>query len=93
MNHRVGPVLEANEAGRAVLAAIREGDADVEVLDRGSYIRVLALGRCAFSRRTVERILGRPFVLPSDLESVMPAFSGDFSVTEDEAAWIEVRRD
>jgi hypothetical protein len=31
----------------------------------------------------VERILGRPFRLPCDLETVMPSFRGSFSVTED----------
>jgi toluene monooxygenase system protein D len=84
---RVGPVLEASELGRAVVAAIRQQNAEVEVQDRGSYLRVLATGRCAITRQAVERILGQPFRLPSDLEIIMPSFQGSFSVTEDEAAW------
>ena len=84
---RVGPVLEASEFGLAVVAAIREQNAEVEVQDRGSYLRVLAFGRCAMKRQAVERILGRPFRLPSDLEIIMPSFQGSFSVSEDEASW------
>ena len=87
MTARVGPVLEANDVGRAVIAAIREQHGDVEVLDRGSYLRVLAAGRCAVTRKDVERLLGRPFRLPADLEMIMASFQGTFSVTEDEAAW------
>ena len=87
MTARIGPILEANDVGRAVIAAIREQHADVEVQDRGSYLRVLAAVRCAASRQAVERILGRPFRLPSDLEMIMPSFQGTFSVTEDEAVW------
>jgi toluene monooxygenase system protein D len=84
---RVGPVLSANEIGRAVIAAIMEQNRDVEVQDRGSYLRVLAPRRCALTREAVERTLGRPFRLPSDLELVMPSFSGSFSVSDDQAAW------
>jgi hypothetical protein len=84
---RIGPVLIANDVGRAVIAAIREQHEDIEVQDRGSYLRVLAAGRCAVTRQAVERILGRTFRLPSDLEMIMPSFQGTFSVTEDEAAW------
>lgn len=87
MTARIGPVLEANEVGRAIIAAIREQDGGVEVQDRGSYLRVLAAGRCVVTREAVERILGRPFRLPSDLEMIMPSFQGAFSVTEDEAVW------
>jgi hypothetical protein len=83
----IGPVLAANEVGRAVIAAICEQNDDVEVQDRGSYLRVLAAGRCAVTRHAVERILGRPFRLPADLEMIMPSFQGIFSVTEDEATW------
>jgi toluene monooxygenase system protein D len=84
---RIGPILEANDVGRAIIAAIREQHPDVEVQDRGSYLRVLVEGRCVITRQAVERILGRPFRLPSDLEMIMPSFQGTFSVTEDEAAW------
>jgi hypothetical protein len=87
MTDRVGPVVLASEIGRAIVAVIREQNKDVEVQDRGSYLRVLARARCGVTRLAVERALGRPFRLPSDLELIMPSFSGSLSVTEDEAVW------
>lgn len=92
MTEGVGPVVLASESGRALVAAILEQNEEVEVQDRGSYLRVLARGRCEVTRQAVERILGRPFRLPSDLELVMASFSGSFSVTEDQAAWTFARR-
>lgn len=92
MTDNVGPVVLASEVGRALVAAIQGENADVEVQDRGSYLRVLARGRCAVTRRAVEEALGRPFRLPSDLELIMPSFSGRFAVTEDCASWTSERR-
>ena len=88
----VGPVVLASEMGRALVAAIQGENANVEVQDRGSYLRVLVRGGCAVTRRAVEEALGRPFRLPSDLELVMPSFRGSFSVTEDQATWSVERR-
>lgn len=84
---RVGPVLEAGPVATALIAAIREQNADVEVLDRGAYLRVLVPRRCAVSRQAIERALGQAFKLPGDLELVMPSFQGTFSVCQNEAAW------
>jgi hypothetical protein len=89
---RVGPVVLASEVGRAVVSVIREHNRGVEVEDRGSYLRVLARSPCGVTRQAVEQALGRPFRLPSDLELIMPSFSGRFSVTEDEAIWTSERR-
>ena len=83
----VGPVLEADEVGDAIIAAIREANAAVTVLDRGGYRRVLVPGRCVVARAAIERALGRPFRLPGDLELVMPSFKGAIAMTEDEVVW------
>jgi toluene monooxygenase system protein D len=83
----VGPVLEASETGRAVIAAIRADNADVVVIDRDAYLRVLVPGRCRVTRAAIEEALGRAFRLPGDLELVMPSFKGAFTVTTDEAIW------
>lgn len=93
MSEQVGPVLEAGEAARAVIAALRERHPDIEVQDRGSYLRVLATRRCGVTRDAIERILGRSFRLPCDLELIMPSFRGTFSVTEDGADWFCEARD
>jgi len=83
----VGPVLEANDVSRAIITAIREANADVSVLDRGAYLRVVVPGRCVVSREAIERALGRPFRLPGDLEMVMPSFKGAIEIGEDEVTW------
>ena len=84
----VGPVLEASETARAVIDAIQLLNPHVLVVDRGSYWRVLVPGRCVVTRRAIEARLGRPFVLPGDLERVMPSFKGRLVVSEDEASWL-----
>jgi toluene monooxygenase system protein D len=83
----VGPVLSAGEASHAVLEAMKSLNRDLTVLDRGSYWRVTAPGGCRLTREAVEKRLGRAFKLPSDLEAVMPSFTGRFRVDEEEARW------
>ena len=83
----VGPVLEAGVASQAVIAAIRELNPRAGVLDRGAYLRVQVPSRCVVTREAIERSLGRTFVLPGDLERMMPSFQGRFQVSEVEAVW------
>ena len=73
----VGPVIQTGEVARAVTAAIEEDNSDrsVQVIDRGSYVRVECQGECIINRATVERELGRPFRL-HELEANMPSFAG-----------------
>jgi hypothetical protein len=80
-------VLQASELGRAVALAIVEANPGAEVIDRGAYYRVLAEGSCTVTRAAVERISGRAFLLPGDLEQVMPAFSGYLSIGPQAASW------
>lgn len=87
MIDRVGPILEACEVAEAVVDAIRELNDQVVVKDQGSYWRVSVPQKCRVTKAAIERILGRPFQLPSDLERVMPSFSGHFSVDLEEATW------
>jgi hypothetical protein len=83
----VGPVLEASEPGRAVLAAIRQLNERVEVVDRGAYLRVLVQGHCVVTRQAIELALGRPFRLPTDLEPLMVAFKGFMRLDDDRVEW------
>ena len=83
----VGPVLEANELGRAVAAAILTSNADATVDDRGAYLRVSVPGRCVVTRSAIESQLGRHFTLPCDLELVMPAFQGRIRIDDDRVEW------
>lgn len=83
----VGPVLEASSSGRAVVAAIRQLNADVTVLDRGGYLRVLVPRRCVVTRQAIEHALGHRFELPLDLEALMPAFKGRIDMNGERAEW------
>jgi toluene monooxygenase system protein D len=83
----VGPVLQAGPIAATVIAAIRELNPVVEIVDRGAYLRVLCQGRCRVTRAALERHRGAPFHLPVDLESVMSSFKGRLSMSEEEACW------
>lgn len=87
----VGPVLQAGPLAAAVIAAIRDENGAVEVIDRGSYLRVLVPGRCRVSRAAIERHVARPVRLPADLELIMASFRGRFAVDEEGAEWIAGR--
>ncbi len=84
---RVGPVLEANDTSRALVAAILRTNEGAAVEDRGSYLRVLVPGACVLSRAAVEAELGRPFRLPGDLEPLMPSYKGTVRMSRDEVSW------
>jgi toluene monooxygenase system protein D len=83
----VGPVLEAGEVADAIVRAIREANPEATVQDRGSYLRVLVPGRCVLERARLERILGRSFALPGELELTMVAFTGAITFTSGGVVW------
>jgi hypothetical protein len=83
----VGPVLCTGVVADAVIAAIRQHHGETVVLDRGAYRRVLVPGRCVVTRTAIEEHLGRPVHFPGDLEKVMPAFKGRFTVSATCAVW------
>jgi hypothetical protein len=83
----VGPVLIANEIGHAVARAVQAANRDVVLLDRGAYLRLLAPSPCRVGRADVERVLGKPFLIPQDLEAVMPSFAGVIRLERDSVEW------
>jgi hypothetical protein len=87
VSDRVGPILHAGPRADAVIAAIRAENGDVEVLDRGAYVRVSAPARCRMTRAVVERFLGEPFELPNDLEAMMSSFAGRIAIDDAEVVW------
>jgi hypothetical protein len=83
----VGPVLISGVCADAVVSAIRAENPTVQVLTQAGYLRVLVPERCQVSASSIERELGRPFVLPRDLELIMPSFKGKLRVTGASAVW------
>jgi toluene monooxygenase system protein D len=83
----VGPVLQVGVLSEAIVAAIRDLNTDVEVIDRGGYLRVLVPHRCVVTRSAIEKYMGRSVRFPGELETVMSAFKGTLKLTGDEAVW------
>jgi toluene monooxygenase system protein D len=83
----VGPVLQAGALADAIVAAIRDLNGEVIVVDRGAYLRILAPQRCTVTRVGIEKHLGRPVRFPGELETVMASFKGVIRLTQDEAVW------
>jgi toluene monooxygenase system protein D len=84
---RVGPVLQSGAVSDAIVAAIKDLNQDVLVVDRGAYLRVLVPHRCLVTRTAIERRLGRSFRFPGELEVVMSGFKGAILPTESDATW------
>jgi toluene monooxygenase system protein D len=84
---RVGPVLQAGTVASAIIAAIKELNQDVMVVDRGAYLRVLVPQYCVVTRSAIEKHLGRSFRFPGELEIVMSAFKGSLQLNQEDAAW------
>jgi toluene monooxygenase system protein D len=83
----VGPVLKAGPLSDAIVAAIRELNKDVLVVDRGAYLRVLVPKSCVVTRIGIENQLGRTMRFPGELEAVMSSFKGTIHLTQEEAVW------
>jgi toluene monooxygenase system protein D len=84
---RVGPVLQSGTVADAVIAAIKDLNQDVLVVDRGAYVRVLVPQSCVVTRSAIENHLGRPFRFPGELETVMSAFKGLLQLNQDAVTW------
>ena len=84
---RVGPVLQTGTIGAAIVAAIKDLNPDVMVVDRGAYLRVMVPRRCFVTRIAIEKHLGRAFRFPGELETVMSAFKGALQLGQEEAVW------
>ena len=83
----VGPVLIAGEITDKIVAAIKKLNKGVKIDYQGSYVRILSPSLCKLTKSAVQEQTGLPFVLPDDLELIMPAFKGLFNVSSEEATW------
>jgi hypothetical protein len=85
--NRVGPVLQSGAIATAIIAAIKDLNQDVMIVDRGAYVRVLVPRCCVVTRSAIEKHLGRSFRFPGELETVMSAFKGSLELNQNNAAW------
>jgi len=83
----VGPVLQSGTVANAIIAAIRDLNHDVMVVDQGAYVRVLVPRCCVLTRPAIEKHLGRAFRFPWELETVMSSFNGALQLNQDDAEW------
>jgi toluene monooxygenase system protein D len=88
MNNPVGPVLRHGDDVDKIIAAIEDDnpDADIEVIDRGAYIRVQAEDSLELTEATLQDHLGADYRIRS-LEVAMSSFSGRVSTESDRIRW------
>jgi len=88
MKNAVGPVLRMSDDIEAIIAAIEEDNpgAQIEVIDRGAYVRIQAEQRLKVTRASIEKYIGRSFEM-RQLEPMMSAFAGRIDTTSDAVVW------
>ena len=88
MKNAVGPVLRMSDDIDAIIAAIEDDNpgTEIEVIDRGAYVRIQAEHRMKLTRASIERHIGRTFEL-RQLEPMMSAFAGRIETTSDAILW------
>jgi toluene monooxygenase system protein D len=71
-----------------VIAAIEDDnpDTEIEVVDRGSYVRIQGEDRLLLTERTLREYLGQDYELRS-LETMMPSFAGRIITSSDSIIW------
>lgn len=88
MINAVGPVLRHGDDVDKIIAAIEDDnpDTDIEVVDRGAYIRVQAQDSLELTEATLQDHLGPDYRIRS-LEVAMSSFSGRVSTESDRIRW------
>lgn len=88
MKDPVGPVLRMSSEVDAIISAIRDDnpDQDIEVVDRGAYVRVQSPGFMRLTRKTLVEHVGRDFEL-RELEALLASFAGHIRTSSDEITW------
>jgi toluene monooxygenase system protein D len=91
MRNPVGPVLRMGDEVEPVIAAIREDNpgTEIEVVDRGAYIRVQGEDQITVTEQTLRRYLGADYEIRS-FGAIMSAFSGQAVTTSDSITWQSV---
>jgi toluene monooxygenase system protein D len=88
MKNPVGPVLRMGDEVEQIIAAIEDDnpDTDIEVIDRGAYVRVQGENQITVTQETLRRYLGADYEIRS-FGGIMSAFSGKVINTSDAITW------
>ena len=88
MKNPVGPVLRMGDEVDQVIAAIEDDNpgTDIEVIDRGAYVRVQGEDQITVTQDTLRRYLGADYEIRS-FGGIMSAFSGRVITTSDTITW------
>lgn len=88
MLNPVGPVLRMGDEVELVVAAIEDDnpDREIEIIDRGAYVRIQATDRLRVTSESLKRHLGDSFEIRS-LEAIMASFSGRIWTSSDSVEW------
>jgi toluene monooxygenase system protein D len=93
MKNPVGPVLRMGDEVELIIAAIQDDnpDTDIEVIDRGAYVRVQGEEQITVTEATLRGYLGADYEIRS-FGAIMSAFSGRAITTSDAITWQSVAR-
>ena len=88
MRNPVGPILRMGDEVEGVIAAIVEDNpqTEIEVIDRGSYVRIEGEDELRLTQETLQRHLRADFEIRS-LETMMSAFKGRVVTSSDAITW------
>jgi toluene monooxygenase system protein D len=94
MKNPVGPVLRMGDEVEQVIAAIKDDNpgTDIEVIDRGAYVRVQGEDQITVTQETLRRYLGADYEIRS-FGGIMSALSGRAITTSDAITWQSVARE
>jgi toluene monooxygenase system protein D len=94
MRNPVGPILRMGDQVEDVIAAIRYDNPDIaiEVIDRGSYVRVQGEARVRVTEATLQEFLGHDYEIRS-FGTMMSSFNGRVITTSEDITWEKIKRD
>jgi toluene monooxygenase system protein D len=88
MKNPVGPVFRIGDEIDKIIAAIEDDnpEREIEVIDRGAYVRVQAEGRMVLTEASLQNHLGSDYRIRS-LEVVMSSFAGRVATGSESITW------
>jgi toluene monooxygenase system protein D len=88
MRNPVGPILRMGDEVEQVIAALEDDnpDTEIEVIDRGSYVRIQGEEELRVTQETLRRYLGSDYEIRS-FGNMMSSFNGRVITTSDSITW------